>query len=173
MELATGETLMGKPDFPISDLPLLLKHGAKVPLHNTSTAPLKAPKRTREPLCAEPVGWSGTDNRSWYMVLPVRTENAANKREHWSAHQPLKHAQDLLIGVALRGCTLKLPLTVTFTRIAAKQMDTDGLANSCKRLRDCVARHVGVDDGDSRWTWVYEQARCVGEGLVVVRIEQV
>ena len=54
---------------------------------------------------------------------------------------------------------------VWLTVSGSKRMDDDGLAASCKWIRDAVARFLGVDDGDkSKVRFGYKQVsgpRCV------------
>lgn len=54
----------------------------------------------------------------------------------------------------------ELPCTVTFTRISPRMLDVgDNLNSSMKHVRDQVAKELGVDDNDSRITWVYSQEK--------------
>lgn len=61
------------------------------------------------------------------------------------------------------GCCQKLsrfwPLCViTLTRVGARMLDPDNLANSFKAVQDAIAKRLGIDDGDqSKVRWVYEQ----------------
>lgn len=50
------------------------------------------------------------------------------------------------------------PLVVTFVCVRRKRLDDDNLAGGCKALRDAVARWLGIDDGDVRVEWRYQQA---------------
>ena len=52
-----------------------------------------------------------------------------------------------------------LPLTVTLTRIATRNLDDDNLQSGCKAARDGVADWLGLDDADKRITWLYAQAK--------------
>ena len=51
------------------------------------------------------------------------------------------------------------PLTVTMTRIAPRELDSDNLAISFKHVRDGIADWLGVNDNDKRVTWKYAQER--------------
>ena len=68
-------------------------------------------------------------------------------------------------------CTGVPPLTITLTRIGGKRMDDDNCAGGFKNIRDCVAGWLGIDDGDTRLTWRYEQHPGSGPQSVRVRIE--
>ena len=48
-------------------------------------------------------------------------------------------------------------MVVKITRLGPRRLDDDNLAACCKYVRDAIAAKVGVDDGDARYTWVYEQ----------------
>lgn len=54
-------------------------------------------------------------------------------------------------------------------------LDDDNSVGSVKHLRDIIARHIGLDDGDERLKWQYSQVRTDGEPgtLVVVQSSQV
>ena len=53
----------------------------------------------------------------------------------------------------------ELPAVITITRVAPRALDSDNLAISAKSVRDGIADWLGVDDGDKRLTWRYEQRR--------------
>ena len=63
---------------------------------------------------------------------------------------------------------MRLPCTVTITRLGPRKLDSDNLATSAKGLRDGIADKLGVDDGDERITWCYAQEKSKTYG---VRIE--
>jgi hypothetical protein len=50
---------------------------------------------------------------------------------------------------------------VVLTRIApprSKGLDSDNLQRALKAVRDAVADQLGVNDGDKRVIWLYQQA---------------
>lgn len=54
-----------------------------------------------------------------------------------------------------------LPCIVELTRVAplaGGTLDGDNLQSAFKALRDGIAARLGIDDADSRVTWVYKQA---------------
>jgi len=62
--------------------------------------------------------------------------------------------------IALLIPRMPLPLVVTLTRIAParfRRMDSDNLSGAFKQVRDGIAERMGVDDGDPRWIWRYQQ----------------
>ena len=64
------------------------------------------------------------------------------------------------------------PLTITLTRIGPRTLDDDNLAGGFKHVRDGVADWLGIDDGDKRLTWRYEQRKgAPKEYAAEVRIE--
>jgi len=102
------------------------------------------------------------------IILPIRTESLANKREHWGAKAKRAKSQR---GIAfLMMPKVQVPCVVTLTRIAPRKLDTDNLAISFKHVRDGIADRLGVDDGDGRVTWQYAQENG-GKMLYAVRVE--
>lgn len=52
-----------------------------------------------------------------------------------------------------------LPRHVRIRRYGPGVLDGDNLQSACKAARDAVAVLLGIDDGDPRVTWMYEQTR--------------
>jgi len=62
-------------------------------------------------------------------------------------------------------------ISVRLTRVGPRRLDSDNLAAALKHVRDGVADALGVDDGDPRLEWIYDQQRCrPGEYAVLVDI---
>lgn len=60
---------------------------------------------------------------------------------------------------------------VELVRIGPGKPDDDNVVGAFKGIRDGIARAFGVDDGDPRWRWEYDQARDGGEaGRYAVRM---
>ena len=98
------------------------------------------------------------------VLLPVRTWSEANLRAHWAKRarraRKQREAARLLVRAARPALLPKSgSIAITLTRIAPRVLDTDNLASGLKAVRDGVADALGVDDGSSRLTWRYEQAR--------------
>jgi hypothetical protein len=60
-----------------------------------------------------------------------------------------------------------LPATILLTRLGPVNhvMDSDGLSNALKQVRDAVAEHYGIDDGDKSYDWQYAQERAKEYGV--------
>jgi len=98
------------------------------------------------------------------LVLPIRTVNALNTREHWSKRAKRAKQERAYVYVAcgqhwvVNGWP-ELPCTVLLTRIAYRRMDDDGNVASFKAIRDAIAERLGVDDGSAQITFKYAQRR--------------
>ena len=98
-------------------------------------------------------------------TLPIRTVNRNNARLHWAAlHRATRderRAACLLtrsvLDIAATARIERLGAVITLTRIGKRKMDSDNLAGCLKGIRDGIAEAIGVDDGDDRLRWVYEQ----------------
>lgn len=92
---------------------------------------------------------------------PVKTISEANNRDHWTVRSKRRKAQqaevDAMLLNALRGRKMAVPCVVRLTRVAPKVLDTDNLASAFKATRDAIARRLGIDDGDPRIRFEYEQ----------------
>lgn len=107
-----------------------------------------------------------------FLRVPVRTVSEANSHEHWRARQ--RRAQEqrgvaLLVARGL-GAPPSPPLVITLTRVSPRRLDSDNLASSQKHVRDGIADWLGIDDGDERLTWRYEQ-HTGPAGVTEVRVE--
>lgn len=109
--------------------------------------------------------------------IPIRTVSETNAREHWSARHARRKQQRQTVALvmvgAIRASGVKAPCGVWLTRCAPSMgLDGDNLVSSLKAVRDGVADALGIDDGDPRVTWVYEQRRGKpNEWAVEIRIE--
>ena len=95
------------------------------------------------------------------VMAPIRIQSEANLRHHWATRaRRVSGQRDAtrwnLFAVA-RNARPEPPLTITITRIAPRELDSDNLAGGCKAVRDGIADWLCVDDGDKRLTWRYEQ----------------
>lgn len=61
---------------------------------------------------------------------------------------------------------------VTLVLCLLKPYDDDNAVSSCKSLRDAIAESLGIDDGDSRIEFNYNQIKTSGREGVNVIIEQ-
>lgn len=90
------------------------------------------------------------------LLLPLRIESVANRREHWASRAKRTKAHR---AAALAVQPIPLPCVVTMTRIAPRQLDDDNLRSGFKALRDGIADRLGVPDNDPRIEWRYGQER--------------
>jgi hypothetical protein len=114
------------------------------------------------------------------FTVPVKATFTLNSREHWSARARKRKAERRSVGLAYRNAFIRTPsftlsgpswktYVVTLTRIGPRKLDSDNVQGALKAIRDEVAAQLGIDDGDPRITWKYEQAK--GEYAVRVVIE--
>lgn len=108
------------------------------------------------------------------FTIPGPVPSCANLREHWHARAKRAKAQrggaSLMAMAHLRktGWPPNVKgLTITLTRLGPRKLDSDNLASSCKAHRDGIADALGIDDGDARLEWVYQQERGAAPGLRV------
>lgn len=77
----------------------------------------------------------------------------------------------LLSAIAIAPIALSVvdfPLQATWIRVGSRKQDDDNLRGAFKALRDALAELLGVDDGDQRVAWGYDQeAGAAGVRLVV------
>ena len=93
------------------------------------------------------------------LEIAMKLVNPLNNRQHWRVVSRRGKEQKDRVGLYLgfHGAP-KTPVLVTLTRVGKRKMDSDGLAASCKHVRDSIASWLGVDDGDeTRVLWKYAQ----------------
>ena len=59
---------------------------------------------------------------------------------------------------------------VTLIALRTRCLDSDNLVSGFKKLRDCIAISLGVDDGDKRIRWEYGFAQTSGREQTIVRL---
>ncbi len=91
----------------------------------------------------------------------IRTVSEANQREHWATKNRRKKSQQKAFSDTFRAKqpSIPVPTVFTFTRYSCMEMDADNLAGSFKHVQDQLAREIGIDDGDHRISFKYEQVR--------------
>jgi len=62
-------------------------------------------------------------------------------------------------------------LVVSLIGLRRRTLDDDNFNGACKHLRDAIAASLGIDDGDKRICWQYQQLQTKGREGVLVRIE--
>lgn len=105
----------------------------------------------------------------------MRLVNPTNEHAHWRVRQKRAKEQRSVAAMVCRsqfGTPPAPPLTITITRVGPGELDSDSLPASGKHLRDGIADWLGLDDGDRRIEWRYEQSRAGrGEYAATIRIE--
>lgn len=109
------------------------------------------------------------------VVLYVKTVSELNQRECWQARLRRKKAQQSAARpVFLAAFNLtrpKPPLAITFTRVSVMRLDPDAIGCAMKHLQDCLCSVLGIDDGDDRLTFVYQQRRASSRREARVEVE--
>lgn len=111
------------------------------------------------------------------FTVPCVTVSEANQRpSHWAVRHRRFAEQKHAVNVAMRTSLVTLqtsrgvPLTVTFTRLGGKMLDSDNCAGAFKACRDQLAFRLGRDDGDQSIEWRYAQEPGNGPQGVLIRI---
>ena len=110
------------------------------------------------------------------FTMPVRVISEANESEHWRTKCARKKQQQAdtdkswHLFRSLKYVAVAFPCVVRLTRIGPKRLDSDNLAGSFKHVQDAIAKKLGIDDGDERIKWEYEQV-AVGKRVYSVRVE--
>ena len=101
------------------------------------------------------------------ILLPIKTVSEANVREHWAirSKRARQHRHAARLNVMYHRPFIQLPVTITLTRLGPRKLDSDNLAISFKHIRDGIADAIGVDDGDDKYLWKYEQEQATQYGL--------
>lgn len=108
--------------------------------------------------------------RPWFSVelfIDLEGESAivseANRSrpEHWTSKSRRAELQRDTVGRRLILAFGRLDpepgTTILLTRIGQRPLDPDNLGASLKHVQDGVADALGIDDGDARFSWSYEQ----------------
>jgi hypothetical protein len=108
------------------------------------------------------------------VALPLVTVSEANAHGHWRGRQKRALEQRHATYLALRAhlgappaACRELKLGVVLVRRATRALDGDNLQGALKAVRDGVADYLGLDDGDPRVLWRYEQQRALEPGVLV------
>jgi hypothetical protein len=65
----------------------------------------------------------------------------------------------------------KVGVVVSLIGLRRIPLDDDNFCGACKYLRDAIAESIGLDDGDSRLRWQYQQCQTSGAEGLIVKIE--
>lgn len=104
-------------------------------------------------------------NMEW--TLSIKTVSEANSNEHWTKRHKRRKNQMIEIRnfFILHRPTIKLPCTITLTRISPRILDDDNLVMSFKFIRDAIANEIhpgmapGRADDDKQIAWKYSQEK--------------
>lgn len=105
------------------------------------------------------------------VLVPIRTYSTLNSRVHWAERAKRTKREREAVTLALLGRPLRIPCTVTLTRIGPRKLDGDNLQGALKGVRDAVATAFRLDDADPRITWEYGQEK--GDYAVRIEIKEV
>lgn len=154
-----GRCWLGKTVQGVLGLPSLRREGAQRAFARSRPAhhgphPLDAPERKAMKITFEiqiqtiSVANSG-HGWHWYR------SNKRTKREHDEAWLST-HEATINVSRPFTSCS---HVTVLLTRVAPRKLDDDNLRTALKSIRDGVADALGIDDGDDRITFNYDQGR--------------
>lgn len=103
----------------------------------------------------------GTPSRLVYFkTLPIRIYSVANQREHWRTRWKRSYNERAVVAAMTNDLPdITLPCVVNLTRCAPRLLDDDNSICGFKATRDEFAKQIGVDDGDPRIVFRYEQRR--------------
>jgi hypothetical protein len=96
------------------------------------------------------------------IIEGLRTKSESNLREHWAARaKRIKdHREKAFWEIQAWSRVWKnnpVPVIVTLTRLAPRELDDDNLRGALKGVRDGVADAFGINDRDPRVKWEYMQ----------------
>ena len=95
------------------------------------------------------------------VTLPLRLVTLENQREHWAKKAKRAKMQRWSSAMAMRGRQPYFDgdgsVRATLTRIAPRRLDPGNFQGCFKHVQDGVADWLGIDDGDPRIEWVYQQ----------------
>ena len=100
------------------------------------------------------------------LILGLRLYSEANEHLHWHVKAERTKSQrdttSFILGLTELNpadVVALLPITVTMTRIAPRELDNDNAYSSTKHCRDSFASWIGIDDRDKRVLYVTEQRK--------------
>ena len=104
------------------------------------------------------------------IELPIRTYSLPNMRWHWARKATYAKQQRQEVFLAVRAAGIRSApdgaFVVRLVRIGKRRLDKDNLAASWKHIQDSVALAMGIDDGDPRIDWQYDQQ--IGKAYSVI-----
>lgn len=109
--------------------------------------------------------------------LPIRTSTLGNAKGHWRTRHRVAVEQRNATSVFAARHVRGIPATassvrVTFTRLSSGRLDKGNAYGAMKHIEDALSKLIGIDDGDSRWDLVVEQAKAPrGTNSLHVRVD--
>lgn len=102
------------------------------------------------------------------IYLPIRTKSESNLREHWAKRGRRVKKQRANTRMLVASAIMKAgpawmrnpgKLDIHLVRIAPRRLDDGNLGISFKAIQDGIADAIGIDDGDRRLHWHYDQRK--------------
>lgn len=104
------------------------------------------------------------------IEIPIRTYSLQNMRWHWAKKASFAKQQRKDAFLAARAAGVRSApngaFVVRMVRIGKRRLDKDNLASSWKHVQDGIAAAMGIDDGDERIDWQYDQQ--IGKAYSVI-----
>ena len=102
-------------------------------------------------------------------ILQLKLVSVLNLRECWQKraaraklHRESAYHHCILVFGVVRP---KLPVVVTLTRLAPRELDSDNLQSGGKAVRDGVADYFSTDDRNPGIEWQYKQEKAKDYGI--------
>jgi len=95
--------------------------------------------------------------------VPVKATYTLNSRLHWAERKRLVEQERRMVWLRFPKQFVGMmrepnaTAVIKLTRIGPREMDSDNVQGALKAIRDEIALRLGLDDGDKRYTWEYEQ----------------
>lgn len=95
------------------------------------------------------------------VTIPIRIESEPNVRCHWAerARRTREHRGSAFYALKAAKAPFTMPVVITLTRIAPRELDDDNLRAGFKGLRDGIADWFQVNDRTPLIRWEYAQRR--------------
>lgn len=94
------------------------------------------------------------------VELPIKTVSTTNAREHWKAkwvREQREHKAAFNGMLAANRFRPQPPMRIRLVRLGARKIDPGNLQALFKATQDGVSEYLGIDDGDPRLEWEYDQ----------------
>jgi hypothetical protein len=147
---------------------------ARIMQKNSPREALKVRKPIGEGQLRQWKAWLAERQREPGIFIAIRTTTPGNNGVgHWFTKSQAVKKQREAVGLALasvRATLPKFPVKARFIRYGHKG-DAHNLPGAMKSVVDEVAKFYGVDDGDARWVFEFDQVVTNQRGCHGVRIE--